>query len=144
MTEVRSYRDLQVWQKGIELAAEVHRLTKGFPRDEQFGLTSQLRRAATSVPANIAEGHARKQRREFRRFVCMAMGSLAELDAHFEVALRFGHLGSEQRAALLLKTDELGRMLHGLLRALPLSEPLSQVPSPKPLTPSPQSLAPTP
>ncbi len=137
MTDVKSYRDLLVWQKGIELAAEVHRLTSVFPRDEQFGLTSQIRRAATSVPANIAEGHARKQRREFRRFVCMAMSSLAELDTHFEVALRFGHLPPEQRAALLAKTDELGRMLHGLLRALPVAEAQTRIPTSQSLAPDP-------
>ncbi len=87
--KARYYRDLLVWQKGIQLAKLVYQLTKGLPADERFGLISQMRRAAVSVPANIAEGQARHTTGEFIQFISHAEGSLAELDTHLVLAVEF-------------------------------------------------------
>lgn len=87
---VLSYRDLKVWVKGISLAKQVYELTGGFPKSEMYGLTSQMRRAAVSVPSNIAEGHARRHRKEFRQFIHHALGSLAELDTMRIIATYMG------------------------------------------------------
>ena len=85
---VRSHRNLKVWQEAISLVEAVYRLTATFPKEELYGLTSQMRRAATSVPANIAEGAARKGTRELLHFLSITTGSLSELDTHLEVAMR--------------------------------------------------------
>jgi four helix bundle protein len=89
-TKIKSHRDLIVWQKAMVLVTDVYSLTKTFPREEIYGLTSQTRRAAASVPANIAEGQGRRLGREFHQFLCNARGSL--LDTHLELALRVGYI----------------------------------------------------
>jgi four helix bundle protein len=81
------YRELKVWQLGVDLALEVYRLTEAFPKSELYGLTSQMRRAAVSISSNIAEGHARKTRREMQRYVNIAKGSLAELETQLIIAV---------------------------------------------------------
>ena len=86
--EVLSYRDLAVWQRGMQLAEDVYRLTALFPPEERFGLTSQLRRATTSIPANIAEGHSRSSTKDFLRHLSIAVGSLAEVTTFIELAER--------------------------------------------------------
>ena len=85
MTEIKSFRDLLVWQKAMQLVTDIYRVTRSFPKEEQFGLTTQLRRAAVSVPANIAEGQGRRHSREFDNFLSMALGSLAEVQTHLEI-----------------------------------------------------------
>jgi four helix bundle protein len=90
-TEIRNYRDLAVWQLGMDIALQVYQATKDFPTDERFGLTSQLRRAAASVPANIAEGHARSSTRDYLRYIAIAIGSLAETATFIELAGRLGY-----------------------------------------------------
>lgn len=131
---IRSYRDLAVWTKGIDLAEDIYRLTEQFPPSERFGLVSQLRRAASAVPANIAEGHERGSRGDFRRAVSFARGSLAELESHLELAIRTGcvTLQATKRAETL--SSEVGKMLSTLLGRLKRSP---QLPS------SPSSLAPS-
>ena len=119
LVDVKGFRDLLVCQKAMALAARVYEATKEFPREEQFGLTGQLRRAAASVPANIAEGHARRYRRDFRSFLSMALGSVAEMQTHLELAQRLGYLPQSQDAPLLDEAEELTKMLYGLLRSLP-------------------------
>ncbi len=115
---VRSFRDLIVWQRGIDVTVAVYRLTKDFPREEMYGLTSQIRRSAVSVPSNIAEGHGRLNTREFRHFVAIARGSNFELQTQLEIAkaLKFGD------PVLLAEVEslshEVGRMLFGLLESL--------------------------
>ena len=116
--EIRSYRDLRVWQEGMSIAESCYRLTQVFPKSELFGMTSQIRRAAASVPANIAEGHGRETTGEFVQFLRVAQGSLKELETHLMLATRVGLLAQEKGDALLVKTDELGRMLHSLIRTL--------------------------
>ena len=115
---VASYRDLKVWQAGMALAEAVYLLTRSFPRDEVFGITSQIRRAATSVPANIAEGYGRELRGDYVRSLRIAQGSLKELETHLLLSQRVGLATVEQIDPLLEQAGYLGRMVRSLLRAL--------------------------
>ena len=125
MAVCKGFRDLEVWQKGMDLAVEVYRIMKVFPREEQFGLTSQMRRAAASIPADIAEGQARSHGREFQRFVSMALGSDAELQTHLELAVRLEYLEEATGTQLQEKTNTMARMLQGLHRSLNSTRPIS-------------------
>ena len=115
---IEGYRDLLVWQKAMDLVTEVYAVTRSLPRDEQYGLTAQLRRAAMSIPANIAEGHGRRGPGEFIRFLCLANGSLQELETHLTVAKRLAVLELAVIHVLLARCSELGRMLVALTRSL--------------------------
>src|ERR1700691_3577747 len=92
---VKSFRDLDVWNLGVELAETVYRVTARFPKSELFALTAQMRRAAVSIPSNIAEGRARDSTREFLRFLAISRGSLAELETQLELAIRVDYSDSE-------------------------------------------------
>ncbi len=116
--EIRCYRDLAVWREAMNLALECYQLASSFPKHERFGLANQLQRAAISVPANIAEGHAREHTRDFLRFLSIAAGSVAELETHLIIAVRLGYQASDQMQQTLNKADEVGRMLRGLQKAL--------------------------
>ena len=110
-----SYRDLIAWKKAMVLVREIYCATQAFPKEERYGLMSQLRRAAVSVPSNIAEGQARYSRREFHHFLNNARGSLAEVETQIMLANDLGHLALNDADTLLLKTSELGRILNGLI-----------------------------
>jgi four helix bundle protein len=112
----RDYKDLMVWQKSIDLVAEVYKATKGFPKEELYGLTSQLRRCAVSVPSNIAEGQGRLTRGEFRQFLGHAKGSLAEMETQWIIAEKLGCLKEPQ--TLVDQLAEVSRLLNGLLNSL--------------------------
>lgn len=113
-----SYKDLIAWQKGMELLAAIYDVTESFPSNEQFGLVSQLRRAAVSVPSNVAEGKAHYTNRDFVRFLRNARGSLAEIETQVLIAQQRRYLSSETAANLSQKLDELGRILSGLITSL--------------------------
>jgi four helix bundle protein len=115
---VSSYRDLEVWQKAMDLVVECYKTTRDSPKDELYGLTSQLRRAAVSVPANVAEGHSRPNTREFLHLLGIAYASLAEVQTHIEIAHRLKYLSSQRTESLLAISNEVGRMLNGLASAL--------------------------
>jgi four helix bundle protein len=115
---IQSYRDLKVWQNGMNLAEQAYQLTHTFPKEELFGLTSQIRRAAASIPANIAEGWGRQTTGEFRQFLHNAQGSLRELETHFLLALRLNIASKEQIRPLLEACQVLGRQLINLQRSL--------------------------
>ena len=115
---IRDYRDLIVWQKSVDLATKVYRLTNAFPAGERFGLVTQMQRAVVSIPANLAEGHERHSRGDFRRPVSIASGSLAELETHIEIAQRLGYTTANLLEEIRLGTVEVGRMLSTLLRRL--------------------------
>lgn len=115
---IRSHRDLIVWQKAMDLVVTVYRATETFPKAETYGLTSQIRRAVTSIPANIAEGQGRRLSKEFVYFLANARGSLWELDTHLESAMRLGFLNSATHHELQSQMDEVGRMLNGLMRSV--------------------------
>ena len=108
---VRSYRDLMVWQKGMALAATVYRLTRRFPKYEEYRISSQMVRAATSVPANIAEGHGRGTRKDYTRFVSTAKGSLAELETFLLLACELELAPRGELETVLSQAEEVGRML---------------------------------
>jgi four helix bundle protein len=113
-----SYKDLIAWQKAMDLAEEVYKATRGFPRDELYGLTSQLRRAAISIPSNIAEGQGRLTPGEFRQFLGHARGSLLETETQILMANRLHYLSEEQIGHLLKLSAELGRVLNGLIASI--------------------------
>jgi len=116
--KVGSYSDLLVWQKAITLVKKTYQITGDFPRDERFGLTSQMRRAAVSIPSNIAEGQARKTTAEFVQFLSQAEGSAAELDTQFVLAVELGYCGRVDIASTVELISEVKKMLNGLRRAL--------------------------
>ncbi len=122
MGEVRSYRDLLVWQKGMDLAQATYKLTKSFPKSEEYRLTSQVLRAAASVPANIAEGNSRATRKDYAHFISIARGSVAEVETFLELAVRIELVTRDQAAVPMSLADELGRMLNVM------RERLSKVP----------------
>jgi four helix bundle protein len=115
---VRSYRDLWVWKEGMELAEMCYRLTRAFPREEVFGMTSQVRRAATAIPDNIAEGYGRENSGEYVQFLRIAQGSLKELETHLILASRVGLASNEDTASILEKCETVGKMLRALIRSI--------------------------
>ena len=125
---IQSYQDLKVWQAGMGLVEEVYRITKEFPREEVYGLTSQMRRSAISIPSNVAEGHARQSTREYLHHVSIGLGSLAELETQLLVAARLGDVDEQCARSALSVAEEIGKMLRGLQKSLRAK--LSLVPSP--------------
>jgi four helix bundle protein len=114
----QSYQELIAWQKAMHLVGEIYRSTQEFPREERYGLTDQLRRAAVSVPGNIAEGQARFSSKEFYRFLSHARGSLAEVETQLLIAKDLGYLDQPRSQSLLSATAELGRVLNGLIASI--------------------------
>jgi len=114
----RNHKDLILWQKALSLTTEVHRLTRKLPRHEIFGLSSQIRRAAVSVPSNVAEGAARRTTRDFIAFLHIARGSFAELETQLLLARRIGYLEDRDLAPVLVRLDEVGRLLNAVISGL--------------------------
>lgn len=114
----QSYRDLIAWQKGIDLVTAIYRLTQQLPREEPYGLSNQLRRAAVSVPSNIAEGQARFSPKEFHHFLATARGSLVEIETQVIIAEKLKYLEAEVCQSILEQTAELGRILNGLIASI--------------------------
>ena len=115
---IRSHRDLIVWQKAMDLVVSVYAATENFPKTELYGLTSQIRRCAASIPANIAEGQGRRLSGEFLQFLGNARGSLLELDTHLEIARRLSMLSEEAHLALMDQLIEVRKLLNGLMRSI--------------------------
>jgi len=113
-----NYRDLRVWNTAISLALDVYRITEKFPQMERFGLTSQLRRAAVSVASNIAEGHSRTTRGEYKQFLSVARGSVVEIEVQLTLAEQLGYVQSPGLASALDQCDAISRMITNLKRAL--------------------------
>jgi four helix bundle protein len=118
MSTERPHRRLTVWLKSVELVREVYTMTSRFPVAERYGLVSQMRRAAVSIPSNIAEGAARRGRKEFLQFLYTARGSLSELDTQVEIAAQLGFLKPDAQNALQMRVDEVSRLLGGMIVAL--------------------------
>ena len=116
MTKLRSYRDLHVWIKSMQLVEKVYQETKNFPTEERYALTSQIRRSAISVPSNIAEGQGRNTDGEFLQFLGIASGSLAELETQIELSFRLGYL--QDHTTINSMCDEVGKMLTGLIKSV--------------------------
>ncbi len=117
-----SYRDLVAWRKVMNLVTEIYKTTLTFPPYELYGLSKQLRRAAVSVPSNIAEGQARFSSKEFHHFLSLARGSLAEIETQLMIAQNLGYLRPEQNGVLLGEAAELGRILNGLIASIKRAE----------------------
>ena len=115
---ITNYRDLNVWKKAIGLTKSIYEATGSFPKSEQFGLTSQARRAAVSIPSNIAEGNARGSRQDYRRCLTISRGSLAELETQLLISADLGYLPADQLTNLLEDLVEVHRMLNALITAL--------------------------
>ncbi len=115
---LQTYRELEVWQAAMDLAAECFRLTKAFPKDELFGMTSQIRRAAASIPANIAEGQGREHTKEFLNHLSIARGSLKELETHLLLCQRVGLLKDADLPTVMTLCERISQMLSRLRQAL--------------------------
>lgn len=116
--KVRTFRDLNVWQKAHILVLEVYKITKEFPKEERFGIVSQLRRSASSIPTNIVEGHKRKSRKEFLNFLNTADSSLEETKYHILLSKDLGYIKEKEFSELNKLCDEVGRMLYGFQKSL--------------------------
>jgi four helix bundle protein len=112
-----SFRDMVVWQRGMQLAASVYRSTQAFPREELYGLTSQMRRAAVSIPSNIAEGHGRLNKAEFRQFLGIARGSNFELQTQIDIAKSLSMGNEELLNAANALSHEVGKMLYAIIES---------------------------
>jgi four helix bundle protein len=130
VSKVKHYKDLLVWQKGMTLVKSIYALTAMFPREERYGLTSQLRRAAVSVPSNIAEGQARQSTKEFLQFISHAESSLAELETQLLLSVDLAFVQKNEISAALQEIDELQKMLSGLRTKLASLSPLATRHSP--------------
>jgi four helix bundle protein len=129
MAKMFTFRDLEAWQQGMDLVERCYDVTRSFPTSELYGLGIQLRRAAVSIPANVAEGHGRRSTRAFRNHVSIAIGSHAEVATCIELAARLGFLNPAARDQLLERSNSVGRLLYGLYRAIARKIPESAPPA---------------
>ena len=118
MDKIRSFHDLIVWQRSVDFVVKIYELTKNFPSDERYGLRSQIRRAAVSIPSNIAEGQARNTKATFANHIDIALGSAAELETQLTIVIKIGYIGKNDFDDLISELTEINRMLYGLLRRL--------------------------
>ncbi|MBI2870453.1 MAG: four helix bundle protein [Candidatus Omnitrophica bacterium] len=118
MGRIKSFKDLELWKKGIELVREVYKLTEKFPAHELYGLVSQMRRSAVSIPSNVAEGFRRRHSKEFKQFLNMTMGSLAELETQLIIANDLSYLKKEDQECVSELIDHVSRMAANLLKKL--------------------------
>lgn len=115
---MKSYKNLDVWKNGIKIVNCVYEETKNFPKEESYGLTTQMRRCATSIPSNIAEGFARQYNREFKQFLYIALGSCSELETQIIVSFNQGYLSKKTQEGLLEQLDHESRMLMNLIKSI--------------------------
>lgn len=115
---IRSYRDLDVWKKAIQLVKEIYIITKSFPKEEVYGLSSQMRRAAVSIPSNIAEGKTRQSRNEYIQFLYIALGSTSELETQVIISKELEYINSKIEERILENLDHISRMLRNLIKGL--------------------------
>jgi len=114
-SKIRNFKDLLVWQRSVKFVVRIYEVTRAFPREEMYGLTSQIRRSAISIPSNIAEGQARNTRPTFANFIDIALGSAAELETQLTIALEIGYLKPPDHEGIISELTEIVRMLYGLL-----------------------------
>jgi len=115
---MKTHKDLEVWKKSIEMVTKIYSLTRNFPKEELYGLTNQMRRAAVSVPSNIAEGAGRNSNKELMQFLFIASGSLAELETQIIIANNLGYLNNEQKVEIIQQISNIFKMLSGLKQSL--------------------------
>lgn len=118
---IKSYKDLDVWKKSIDLVKQVYSMTKSFPKEEIYGLTSQMRRCAVSIPSNIAEGKTRQHVNEYIQFLYIGLGSCAELESQIIIAKELGYLNNESQEKIIGELDYIGKMFTNLIKSLRFS-----------------------
>ena len=118
ITKIKSFKDLKIWKGGMNLVEDVYKSTRTFPKEEMYGLTSQLRRSAVSIPSNISEGFARFHNKEYRRFLYMSLGSCAELTTQIIIASRLKYIDNLNADNLLHNIEEISKMTMGLIKKL--------------------------
>ena len=116
--KIKSYKDLNIWKRSIGVVEDIYKITKNFPKEEIYGLTSQLRKSAVSIPSNIAEGFARFHNKEYRQFLFISLGSCAELSTQIIIALRLGYFENKKADQLLKEIDEISKMTMSLIKKL--------------------------
>ncbi|QEC67324.1 four helix bundle protein [Panacibacter ginsenosidivorans] len=116
MSQIKSYRDLIVWQKSIELVKNIYLFTQSFPKEEQYGLTNQMRRCAVSIPSNIAEGYGRNATGDYKRFLQIAVGSLYELQTQLEISFHLKYLDENNFISIIALCTEIDKMLYSLIQ----------------------------
>jgi four helix bundle protein len=122
INKIKSFKDLKIWQKGIQLVEDVYALSKTFPKEEIYGLQSQLRRSAVSIPSNIAEGFARIHNKEYRNFLYIALGSCAELATQIIIASRLKYIEGPKAETILSNIDEISKMTMSLIKKLNIND----------------------
>jgi four helix bundle protein len=115
---VKNFKELSVWKLGVEIVTEIYKVTRSYPSEEKFGIISQMRRAAVSIPSNVAEGFNRRHSKEFARFLGIAQGSCGELETQLEISLRLGFINLQQIERLFEKMDHEQKMLNKLIHSL--------------------------
>ena len=116
--KIRNFKDLKIWQRGVELVKLIYVITNSLPVDEKYGIVSQMRRSAVSVPSNIAEGFMRRHNKEYKQFLYIALGSLAELETQIIISKELNFLTTEHYTSMLSAIDELNKMTTGLIKCL--------------------------
>ena len=138
---IKNFRDLKIWQQSMDMVVEIYSFSGAFPKNEFFGLVSQIRRAAVSIPANIAEGFNRFHRKDYARFLYIAMGSCAELETHIEISSRLDFISSQIKTDLLEKLNHISRMTRKLIKNISSSKDEPRVPNPESRVPRTESRA---
>jgi len=118
VAKIETYRDLEIWQKGIDVVREIYTLTAKFPKEESYGLASQMKRAAISISSNAAEGFRRQHNKEFKQFLFIVLGSCAELETQITIAKELGYIEHEKEKDMLEKTEHICRMTSNLIKKL--------------------------
>jgi four helix bundle protein len=118
LAKIETYRDLEIWQKGIDVVKEIYTLTAKFPKEESYGLTSQMKRAAISIPSNAAEGFRRQYNKEFKQFLYIVLGSCAELETQITISRELGYIESQKEKDLIENLDHICRMTSNLIKKL--------------------------
>ena len=121
-SKIRRLEDLEIWNEGLSLTEKIYAATQKFPKEELYGLTSQLRRAAISIPSNIAEGFARYHNREYKQFLYVALGSCAEIKTQIIIAARLGYIENERKVAILKNIEQISKMIKSLIKKLNIND----------------------
>lgn len=116
--KIRTYRDLDIWKSGIQLVKDIYMLTENFPKQEIYGLVSQMRRAGVSIPSNVAEGFRRYHNKEYKQFLYVSLGSCAELETQATIARELAYISEDKEAAILERLDHISRMIVNLIKKL--------------------------
>jgi four helix bundle protein len=119
--KIKNYKDLNIWKRSIGIVEDIYKITKNFPNEEIYGLTSQLRRSAVSIPSNIAEGFARFSNKEYKQFLFISLGSCAELSTQIIITLRLGYFENKRANKLLNEIDEISKMTMSLIKKLDIN-----------------------